>query len=48
MDLYAAIARALGAGYRADQILVAGNNERGVFLYNLFRMAYAKNRRGSK
>jgi transcriptional regulator with XRE-family HTH domain len=40
LDLYEALASALRAGYTREQILQGANN-RGVFLYNLFRMAYS-------
>lgn len=44
-DLYLALDAALRAGHRSDAILRAANNERGAFLYVLFRMAYGRNRR---
>ena len=40
-DLYLALDAALTAGHSAQLIRDAANSERGVFLYNLFRMAYA-------
>ena len=39
-DLYAAIQAALKAGHSAEAIREAANNERGVFLYSLFKMGY--------
>jgi transcriptional regulator with XRE-family HTH domain len=47
-DLYAALDRALSSGHVPDQIRRASDNERGIFLYNLFRMAYASNGRRVK
>jgi transcriptional regulator with XRE-family HTH domain len=44
-DLYLALDAALRAGNAPKAILAASNNERGVFLYALFRMAYADSRR---
>jgi transcriptional regulator with XRE-family HTH domain len=40
LDLYEALRAALRAGYSSDSINRAANNERGVFLYTLFRMAH--------
>ena len=39
-DLYVALEAALAAGHTPPAIREAANTERGVFLYNLFRMAY--------
>ena len=39
-DLYAAIQSALSAGHSPEAIRQAADNERGVFLYSLFRMGY--------
>jgi len=39
-DLYQAIDAALRSRHPARTIVEAANNERGVFLYTLFRMAY--------
>jgi hypothetical protein len=44
-DLYLAIDAALRAGHLPDAIVQAANNERGVFLFTLFRMAYQRTRR---
>ena len=44
-DLYLAIGAALRAGKSPASILQAADNERGVFLYSLFRMAYSQVRR---
>lgn len=44
-DLYLALDAAIRAGNSATTILAAANNERGAFLYALFRMAYARSRR---
>jgi transcriptional regulator with XRE-family HTH domain len=44
-DLYLALDVAIRAGKPPQAILDAANNERGVFLYALFRMAYARSRR---
>jgi transcriptional regulator with XRE-family HTH domain len=44
-DVYLAIDAALRAGKSSASILQAANNERGVFLYALFRMAYSQARR---
>ena len=44
-DLYLALDAAIHAGNSAAAILRAANNERGAFLYALFRMAYARARR---
>ena len=41
-DLYLAIDAAMRAGYAPEAIRQAANNERGAFLYALFRMAYAR------
>ena len=45
LDLYLAIHSAMQAGHTPKMILEAANNERGAFLYSLFRMAYGKARR---
>jgi len=42
LDLYQALNAAIRAGNRPEIIRQAANNERGVFLYALFRMAYAR------
>lgn len=42
LDLYLALDGALRAGNSPESILLATNNERGAFLYTLFRMAYAR------
>jgi transcriptional regulator with XRE-family HTH domain len=44
VDLYAAIRAALAAGHSAAAIRRASDNERGVFLYALFRMGYGRSR----
>ena len=44
-DVYLAIDAALRAGRSSASILQAANNERGLFLYALFRMAYSQARR---
>jgi len=44
-DLYLAIDTALRVGNSPVTILQAANNERGIFLYTLFRMAYSQPRR---
>lgn len=45
LDLYLAIDAAIRAGNPPDVIRRAANNERGAFLYALFRMAYSRSRR---
>ena len=45
LDLYHALDAAIRAGHAPVTILAAANNERGVFLYTLFRMGYSANRR---
>ena len=45
LDLYLAIDAAIRAGNTPEAIRQAANSERGVFLYALFRMAYAHARR---
>lgn len=45
LDLYSALATALRSGHTPDAILRAANNERGMFLYTLFRMAYGPARK---
>lgn len=47
-DLYLALDAALRAGHRPDTIRHAANNERGPFLYSLFRLAYGHGRRRSR
>lgn len=42
LDLYEALSAAIRAGNAPDAIRQAANNERGTFLYALFRMAYAR------
>lgn len=42
LDLYLALDRAIRGGISPEAILRAFNNERGAFLYALFRMAYAR------
>lgn len=44
-DLYLAIEGALGVGHSPEAIRQAANNERGVFLFTLFQMAYGKERK---
>jgi len=44
-DLYLALEAALAAGHSPQAIRDAANSERGVFLYNLFRMAYGSRAR---
>jgi transcriptional regulator with XRE-family HTH domain len=44
-DLYLALGAAIRAGNTPQAILAAANNERGAFLYALFRMAYARSGR---
>jgi|SRR5579872_6943109 len=44
-DLYLAIDGAMRAGNAPEVIKRAANNDRGTFLYALFRMAYAPTRR---
>jgi transcriptional regulator with XRE-family HTH domain len=44
-DLYLALDAAIQAGHPPSAVLHAANNERGAFLYALFRMAYARPRR---
>lgn len=44
-DLYLALDAALRAGHPPSAILSAANNERGMFLFALFRMAYQHARR---
>lgn len=41
-DLYLALDAAIRAGNTPETIRRAANNERGAFLYTLFRMAYAR------
>lgn len=41
LDLYEATDAALKAGYTREQILQGASQNRGAFLYKLFRMAYA-------
>jgi transcriptional regulator with XRE-family HTH domain len=47
-DLYLALDAAIRAGCASDSILQAANGERGLFLYTLFRMAYARPQRRSR
>jgi type I restriction enzyme M protein len=47
-DLYVAIDAAVRAGNAPEAIRQAANNERGAFLYALFRMAYSRARKGSR
>jgi transcriptional regulator with XRE-family HTH domain len=42
LDLYQALNAALRTGNAPETIRQAANNERGAFLYALFRMAYAR------
>ncbi len=44
-DLYLALDGAIRAGNSPQAILAAANDERGAFLYALFRMAYGRARR---
>ncbi len=44
-DLYQAIKAALNAGVAPDAIVRASNNQRGVFLYTLFKLAYGPKKR---
>ena len=44
-DLYQALDAAIRGGVAPGAIRHVANNERGVFLYSLFRMAYARKRR---
>lgn len=48
LDLYKALDAALKAGYAREHILLHAWDNRGVFLYRLFRMAYAKRERSRK
>jgi transcriptional regulator with XRE-family HTH domain len=43
-DLYLALGAAIQAGHPPAVVLQAANNERGAFLYALFRMAYGRPR----
>jgi len=43
-DLYLALDAAIKGGNSSEAILEAANNERGAFLYALFRMAYSRPR----
>jgi len=43
-DLYLALDAAIKGGNSAEAILRAANNERGAFLYTLFKMAYSRPR----
>jgi transcriptional regulator with XRE-family HTH domain len=43
-DLYLALDAAMKGGNSAEAILRAANNERGTFLYALFKMAYSRPR----
>src|SRR6266571_9040121 len=42
LDLYLALNGAIRMGNSPESIVRAANNERGAFLYSLFRMAYAR------
>lgn len=42
LDLYMALDSAIRGGTSPESILRAANNERGAFLYTLFRLAYAR------
>lgn len=44
-DLYEALGAALRGGHSSEAISQAANDERGRFLYNLFRMAYGRPRK---
>ncbi len=44
-DLYLALDAALRAGHKPEAIRRAANDERGLFLYGLFRMAYGPGKR---
>jgi transcriptional regulator with XRE-family HTH domain len=48
LDLYLALDAAIRAGNTPEAIRRASNAERGVFLYALFRMAYARTGRRSR
>jgi transcriptional regulator with XRE-family HTH domain len=48
LDLYLALDAAIRAGNPPQAIVQAANNERGAFLYVLFRMAYAGARGGAR
>ncbi len=48
LDLYMALDAAIRAGNAPEAIRRAANNERGAFLYALFRMAYARTGGGSR
>jgi type I restriction enzyme M protein len=43
-DLYLALDAAIRSGNPPEAIRQAANNERGAFLYMLFRMAYARSK----
>jgi transcriptional regulator with XRE-family HTH domain len=45
LDLYLALDAAIRSGKAPEAICKAANNERGAFLYALFRMAYSRSRR---
>jgi len=47
-DLYLAIDAAMRSGHPPEDIRRAANNERGAFLYALFRMAYSRTGRISR
>jgi len=47
-DLYLAMDAAMRAGHRPGAIRQAANNERGVFLCTLFRMAYSRTRKSPR
>lgn len=44
LDLYTALAAALDAGHKPQAILKFAETDRGAFLYELFKLAYAKTR----
>jgi transcriptional regulator with XRE-family HTH domain len=48
LDLYEALDASLKAGYTREHILQDAWHNRGLFLYRLFRMAYAKRDRTRK
>jgi DNA-binding XRE family transcriptional regulator len=47
LDLYSALSAAIKAGNTPQAIHRAANNDRGTFLYTLFRMAYSRPARRS-
>jgi DNA-binding transcriptional regulator YiaG len=48
LDLYEALEAAIRGGNTPEAIRQAANNERSLFLYALFQMAYARGRRSSR